>query len=315
MRSQLIYFAALTVTMNFYILTSFAQVKWQSGLFLGGANYQGDLSTKVAPDLSKTGYAIGLINHYYLNPRLSIRNHIIVGKISGTDADAPISSGRRERNFSFESTVGEFALLMEWQPLYFLSDSTGGPSKFSPYIYSGLGLSRINASPSFESNSENGFMKKIEEDLNHESSVDLVVPIGGGIKMNVSSSFDLSLDVGARLNFNDYVDGISVSANPEFNDWYWFGGLIAGLRFSAKDSDKDGIIDKEDECPKDKGDLVTNGCPDADGDGVSDKKDLCPEVFGDLAYNGCPDSDGDTIVDVLDDCPNFAGPIDKWLSG
>ncbi len=309
MRSQLIYYTTFTVVLNLCLFTASAQMRWQSGLFMGGANYQGDLLAQNAPILSKTGYALGLVNYYHLNPRLSVRNHLLIGRIMGSDRDAPASSGRSNRNFSFESNIGELALMMEWQPLLFLVDSTGSPAKFSPYIYGGIGLSRINTKTSFDTSVGNGFLEKIEMDkANNNSDPGVVVPLGGGIKFNISPTFDLGLDIGARLTFSDYVDGVSASGNPESNDWYWFGGIIAGLRFSARDTDKDGIIDKEDECPKEKGGLVTKGCPDKDSDGVGDKDDLCPDVSGDPMYNGCPDSDGDTIVDILDDCPDFAGP-------
>jgi OOP family OmpA-OmpF porin len=53
------------------------------------------------------------------------------------------------------------------------------------------------------------------------------------------------------------------------------------------DTDKDGIADAYDACPKEKGPFSTNGCPDSDGDGVADKDDKCPTVKGSIADNGC----------------------------
>ncbi|WP_027127627.1 OmpA family protein [Gelidibacter mesophilus] len=74
------------------------------------------------------------------------------------------------------------------------------------------------------------------------------------------------------------------------------------------DSDGDGIEDSKDDCPNEAGLAEFNGCPDTDGDGVPDNKDDCPTVAGLKALNGCPDADGDGVADHLDECPNEAGP-------
>ena len=74
------------------------------------------------------------------------------------------------------------------------------------------------------------------------------------------------------------------------------------------DSDNDGIIDSEDACPNVAGLAEFNGCPDTDGDGIADKDDRCPNEKGTKANKGCPDADGDGVVDLDDKCPNVAGP-------
>ncbi len=74
------------------------------------------------------------------------------------------------------------------------------------------------------------------------------------------------------------------------------------------DTDGDGIVDASDACPDAAGTVAMNGCPDTDGDGVADKDDACPEVAGLKALKGCPDSDGDGISDAADKCPTVKGP-------
>jgi outer membrane protein OmpA-like peptidoglycan-associated protein len=47
---------------------------------------------------------------------------------------------------------------------------------------------------------------------------------------------------------------------------------------------------------------------DTDGDGVLDSEDDCPTVKGVRENKGCPsDKDGDGVIDALDDCPVVAG--------
>lgn len=74
-----------------------------------------------------------------------------------------------------------------------------------------------------------------------------------------------------------------------------------------KDTDGDGIADKNDTCPLDYGLEAFGGCPDSDGDGVEDSEDLCPELYGLEEFDGCPDSDDDGVEDRIDDCPEIKG--------
>ena len=84
-----------------------------------------------------------------------------------------------------------------------------------------------------------------------------------------------------------------------------FAGLT--FKFGAKDTDKDGINDKEDLCPEEPGLEQFQGCPDSDADGIPDKDDACPQEAGLQQFQGCPDTDGDGIADKDDKCPQVAG--------
>ena len=79
------------------------------------------------------------------------------------------------------------------------------------------------------------------------------------------------------------------------------------IRFGGKDTDGDGVFDKNDACVDVFGLEAFNGCPDTDGDGIEDSKDSCPNVAGLPEYNGCPDTDGDGVVDASDKCPTVKG--------
>ena len=84
-----------------------------------------------------------------------------------------------------------------------------------------------------------------------------------------------------------------------------FAGLT--FKFGGKDTDGDGIYDKDDACPEVAGLKQFNGCPDTDADGITDANDACPDVAGPAEFNGCPDTDGDGIADKDDACPEVAG--------
>ena len=84
-----------------------------------------------------------------------------------------------------------------------------------------------------------------------------------------------------------------------------FAGLT--FKFGGKDTDGDGIYDKDDACPEVAGLKQFNGCPDTDGDGIADKDDACPDVAGPASTKGCPDTDGDGIIDSEDECVDVKG--------
>lgn len=56
-----------------------------------------------------------------------------------------------------------------------------------------------------------------------------------------------------------------------------------------EDSDGDGVIDENDDCPMLAGGAETGGCPDTDGDLIIDKYDDCPRLKGVAENNGCPE--------------------------
>lgn len=78
-----------------------------------------------------------------------------------------------------------------------------------------------------------------------------------------------------------------------------------------KDTDGDGILDKNDQCPEAPGPKENKGCPykDSDNDGILDKDDNCPTVRGFKENFGCPwsDKDEDGVLDKDDNCPDVKG--------
>ncbi len=88
-------------------------------------------------------------------------------------------------------------------------------------------------------------------------------------------------------------------------------GLEKYLGCPATDTDGDGVPDETDQCVSVAGVARYKGCPipDTDGDGVNDELDKCPEIAGSSKYDGCPipDTDGDGVNDENDKCPQVAG--------
>ncbi len=95
------------------------------------------------------------------------------------------------------------------------------------------------------------------------------------------------------------------------------------VKIEETDSDGDGVLDRDDACPRLPGPPENKGCPveapkDRDGDGVPDSVDRCPDQPEDpdgfQDEDGCPDpdNDGDGVMDTADKCPNEAGPVQNF---
>ncbi|KGL58981.1 OmpA family protein [Polaribacter sp. Hel1_85] len=154
---------------------------------------------------------------------------------------------------------------------YDLNNLVGDTSWFDPYVYLGGGYTSVDSSGEGMINGGVGFNAWFNENLG------------------------VNFQTGTKKGFSDNVKSHYQTAL----------GLV--IKFGGKDSDGDGVYDKDDACPEVAGLKEFNGCPDADGDGVKDSDDACPNVAGLAAMNGCPDSDGDGVADKDDMCPNSKG--------
>lgn len=108
------------------------------------------------------------------------------------------------------------------------------------------------------------------------NNVGVYHPISEGVKKNVVSSY--GINIGFRFFFGE-----------------------------KRDLDGDGILDKDDKCPKIPGKKNLAGCPDSDDDGVKDEDDKCKDEYGSKDCAGCPDDDNDLIANREDACPNEPG--------
>ncbi|CEN33450.1 OmpA family protein [Capnocytophaga cynodegmi] len=121
---------------------------------------------------------------------------------------------------------------------------------------------------------------------------------GGGLNFWFTENIGLNLQTAFNSTFQ----------KDQKNHDFFQHSVGVAIKFGGKDTDGDGVFDKDDECPEVAGLKEFNGCPDTDGDGIADKNDACPEEAGLKEFNGCPDTDGDGIADKDDACPEVAGP-------
>ncbi|MEY3243247.1 MAG: hypothetical protein RIR11_4686 [Bacteroidota bacterium] len=280
--------------------------KWEFGAMFLSSNYMGDLVSTRYPTLKGGEWGGGLFLRRDLTERFSLRLNAAYGQFKGADANFPEQLG--VRGFSFNGSATDLSLLGEWDLLGKRRYNKGNFKKtFSPYVFGGLGLGFIQPNPVFPDASRN--LPVVQADINADfSKTTFVLPFGGGLRYDLSKRTTLSAEMGLRMTFSDYVDGISKSASPDHNDWYVFTGISLSYRFGRYvDTDGDRVVDRYDKCPTIQGELTLNGCPDTDGDGIIDENDQCPYQRGASGMNGCPDKDADGIPDKDDRCPDIVG--------
>lgn len=275
------------------------QSKWELGGYLGYSNYLGDL-VEPAFTFDQSTFAGGLHLRYQIMDQIQIRSNLLVGKLKGDDSNYNANLSRAAK---FESTYTEMTIIGEYE--FFKIDRSGKAfkEKFTPYGYLGLGFGLFNLD--FEIGSST---PEAMDDLRHLSSdIKPVLPLGLGAKYALTKSISIGAEWGIRFVFSDYLDGVSMSGNPDKMDVYLSGGVTMSYLFGNNDADHDGIVDRKDLCPDKPGPIKFNGCPDTDGDGLVDAEDECPEDFGKSLLKGCPDSDDDGVPDKFDDCPDDKG--------
>jgi len=160
-------------------------------------------------------------------------------------------------------------------------------------------------------------------DVNLNLSYKNALTIGFGYKGNFTEDSDFGPLVTLGLNFGSITSLISQEFNSSEVSSYSVGTSELTLSYVVsakeevapikkeeviteeevfKDSDNDGVIDEEDQCPNEYGSKSANGCPDFDNDGVRDSEDNCPNTIGDLMNGGCPIlslEDSSTVADAM----------------
>ena len=226
------------------------------------------------------------------------------------DAELGFSYGKLRYENVFESNVADFDLRLVYKLTngYLLKED----AKVSPFLFAGFGmgwLSDIGGT---------GNLRRFEDKPN------AMLPLGAGLEFKVTEGASITTkasykrSIVDRPNYMQYSIGVSFSLSRKKDsdgDGVYDkedacpneAGPVENKGCPWPDSDNDGVLDKDDACPSQAGTL--NGCPDADRDGIRDAEDACPNIAGIARFNGCPDTDGDGIKDSEDECPNVAGTL------
>ncbi len=198
----------------------FSQDDSAFGVMVGIANYQGDLSEKQIT-FSETKPALGFFVRRQFQPKWTMRGNLFVTTITGSDFNY---ATRVHRGLSFKSLVVEGGFMVEWDVFGHLRNDRRMRNKFpvTPYFSSGFGFTFFNPKVTGFSTANDANM---EDDRRSKITFNVMIPIGAGLKYDVSDQYTFGVEFISHLPFTDYLDGVSLSGEPGNNDWYIFGGL------------------------------------------------------------------------------------------
>ncbi len=195
-----------------------AQKHHEIGVWVGAANYYGDLQTQWIPTgaaNSKTYKpAGGIIYKYFPNPRLGFRFGASYVSITAADSLSNIKANKL-RNLDFKNNIVEMYGALEFNFLPIDMEKF----KVTPFVFAGVGA--FYGRPFSE---DAGGNKIILRDMSTEGQglpqypdrkvyplVNAMFPFGGGIKCFIGNTVMLSAEVGLRYTTTDYLDDVSRS--------------------------------------------------------------------------------------------------------
>mgnify|MGYP000894169282 CR=1 FL=1 len=191
------------------------------GFGLGTFNYTGDLARTYSFSNSQPAATIFYRNN--LSKVISFRASFTAGKLSASDASNPIDAFAQKRNASFDIFLSELSGVYEYHFLNWRDDIRR--LRFTPYLF--LGMALFN-------------MSGVTDKAAQYSTVQVSIPIGGGIKYVVNPKYYVALEFGVRKTFFDYLDNVSDGdkayknyqyGNGNDYDNYFFLGLTLTRTF------------------------------------------------------------------------------------
>ncbi len=249
-----------------------AQAVPEIGVVVGGSYYLGDLNPYKHFNNTKFSGTFLYRDQIGRSDRLSYRIHIGFGTVEAFDSEST-DPARVNRNLSFRSRILEIGPLIE---INFLPYEIGSDKRpFTPYMFLGLTYFKMNPMTQYndswielQSLGTEGqgteFSDKKPYKLNQ-----LSIPLGLGMRFNMTPRWAIGFEYGIRKTFTDFLDDVSgnyvnpallsettgsLSAdlsdqslnnegsfanvngqsvsrgNPNTKDWYVFAGLTLSFR-------------------------------------------------------------------------------------
>lgn len=160
------------------------------------------------------------------------------GSISSYDSillkERATTNGRYERNLSFRSKISEVALIAEFHPLFMFINwslrDDQDPPRLSPYLAAGVGWYSFNPQAKSRtgeyvdlqplSTEGQGFAEYPERKPYKLSQFN--IPLGIGLRYELSSTFNLRAELLHRVLYTDYLDDVSTNYvnNDVFQNYF-----------------------------------------------------------------------------------------------
>ena len=210
---------------HFIAIGQFASSKFEFGINGGLFVYQGDLTSSRLGSYKTLKPGLNVFVNKIISPLLSLRTNVTFGKLQGNDAKYATPEYRQQRSFNFTSPVFEISELLVADLLK--NNLARQSSGLSPYIFTGLGFSFLNIHRDWSRfnaeyfSSESTTLSGLVADQQHKlPKLIPAIPIGAGVRYQLSSKISLNVETSYRVMSTDYLDGFSKAANDKRKDSY-----------------------------------------------------------------------------------------------
>ena len=184
--------------------------KGEFGITAGVAHYFGDLNTRAAINRPKP--AIGAFFRKQFGNYVGLRLSAHYAQLGYSDTYSK-NEYQKLRNLSFNTNIWEIALQGDFNFFKFIP---GNPNySFTPYITLGVGV--FSYDPYAFTNGQKEFLRPLGTEgqligysgRKPYSTMALCIPLGVGIKYNLSEKINFSIEVAHRFTGTDYLDDVS----------------------------------------------------------------------------------------------------------
>jgi len=191
-----------------------AQRNTNFGVFAGTAYYMGDINP--SRHVYRPSISLGALYRYNLNTRYALRLGAYFADLSGDDLDFPkaLNPDRHLSPARFNISLLDLSLQVEFNFLPYTPNL--GKWAYTPYISTGIAGALVMSS-----------------DVDVQNLLGL--PLGIGVKVNLTSRLNAGAEWSFRKTFSDHIDGLEnpsgVSSLLHNNDWYSFLGVFITFKF------------------------------------------------------------------------------------
>ncbi len=189
-------------------------------------------------NMGKTHISGGVFFSVAYKNAVALRLEGTFGQVSGNDnvliGITDIAKERFNRNLNFRSFITDVNAMLEIHPMYIFVDwpaKETTPPRTSPYLLAGIGYFSFNPQTKLGNNYidlqplHTEGQGLVETGTNNYALQQLNIPLGAGVKYELSPLINLRGEVVYRKTFTDYLDDLS----DKYADKSWFRNPANGL--------------------------------------------------------------------------------------
>lgn len=208
----LIFFVGVVTNANAQAQHNEYVQKGEFGITVGMAHYFGDINTRAAINRPKP--ALGAFFRKQFGNYVGVRLSAHYAQLGYSDIYSK-NDYQKTRNLSFNTNIWEVALQGDFNFFKFIPNDPD--YAFTPYITLGVGV--FTYDPYAYTNGQKEFLRPLGTEgqligylgRTPYNTLSLCIPLGVGIKYNISEKINFSFEVVHRFTGTDYLDDVSTT--------------------------------------------------------------------------------------------------------